>query len=346
MTLPIYDSAKLVKTTYDLPVRNHFWLDTFFLQQINSDTEEIAFEKVMRDRKLAPFVAPMVQGKPVWKEGSKMEFIKPAYIKLKDPVSPSRMLKRRAGESFHGSVSPIMRYNAIVASIQMEHRDRIMDRWEWMACQAALFGKVTLKGEGYPEVTVDFGRAAEHTVTKADGQRWGQAGVSIMDDIEKWSAMVQNAPFGGTPTVIVMGTKAWMAFRKDADLMKLMDKNIVQMSSTTIELGPIGGDKIQRVGRLNGRWDIIVYADNYVDENGATQPFMPAEGVFMSNPQALEGTRCFGAILDLDADLKALEIFPKMWKNNDPSVTYIMNQSAPLMVPAAPNASLYATVVA
>ncbi|MGL5629257.1 MAG: major capsid protein [Plesiomonas shigelloides] len=346
MTLAIYDTAKLVKTTYDLPTRHYFWLDTFFTQQINSDSEEIAFEKVMRDRKLAPFVAPMVQGKPVYREGSKMEFIKPAYIKLKDAVTPSKLIKRRAGEAFHGSVSPETRYKAIVGAIQLEHKNRIMDRWEWMGCQAALYGKVVIAGDDYPEVTVDFGRAANQTITKTAGQRWGEAGVSVLDDIETWSALAQNAPFGGTPTMIVLGTKAWQAFRKDEALMKLMDKNIDRPERTLIDIGPIGGEKVQRVGRLNGRWDVVVYADNYVNEAGATVPFMPAEGVFMSSPTALEGTRCFGAILDLGAQLRSLEIFPKMWTNEDPSATYIMNQSAPLMVPGAPNASVYATVVA
>lgn len=34
-----------------------------------------------------------------------------------------------------------------------------------------------------------------------------------------------------------------------------------------------------------------------------------------------------------------------MWKNPDPSVTYLMTQGAPLMVPADPNASFLLTVV-
>ena len=47
-----------------------------------------------------------------------------------------------------------------------------------------------------------------------------------------------------------------------------------------------------------------------------------------------------------DADLQALDIFPKMWKNPDPSVIYLMSQSAPLMIPSRPNCTLRARVVA
>ena len=39
------------------------------------------------------------------------------------------------------------------------------------------------------------------------------------------------------------------------------------------------------------------------------------------------------------AGLKPLAMFPKMWDVEDPSATYTMTQSAPLMVPAEPNGS-------
>ena len=58
------------------------------------------------------------------------------------------------------------------------------------------------------------------------------------------------------------------------------------------------------------------------------------------------GKQAFGAIMDADAGLASLRMFPKMWKQEDPSATFIMAQSAPLMVPVNPNASLRARVVA
>jgi hypothetical protein len=53
----------------------------------------------------------------------------------------------------------------------------------------------------------------------------------------------------------------------------------------------------------------------------------------------LNGTRCYGAIRDKRAGLAAMSLFPKMWDQEDPSVTYTMTQSAPLMVPGNPNNS-------
>lgn len=59
------------------------------------------------------------------------------------------------------------------------------------------------------------------------------------------------------------------------------------------------------------------------------------------------GYRCFGAIIDPYAQYQSLEIFPRGWmEQGDPAVEYMLWQSAPLMVPINPNATLKATVVA
>ena len=52
---------------------------------------------------------------------------------------------------------------------------------------------------------------------------------------------------------------------------------------------------------------------------------------------AINGISCYGAIMDRRAQLQALSMFPKVWDEEDPSVTYSMTQSAPLMVPLRPN---------
>ena len=48
---------------------------------------------------------------------------------------------------------------------------------------------------------------------------------------------------------------------------------------------------------------------------------------------------------DDEADFKALPYFPKSWVEPDPSIRYLMMQSAPLIVPTKVDASLYAGVL-
>jgi hypothetical protein len=58
---------------------------------------------------------------------------------------------------------------------------------------------------------------------------------------------------------------------------------------------------------------------------------------------AVGGVRAYGAILDFE-QFNAVEVFWKTWRENDPSVEYLMCQSAPILVPTRINASMRATV--
>ena len=69
---------------------------------------------------------------------------------------------------------------------------------------------------------------------------------------------------------------------------------------------------------------------------------MPDHTVIMGSA-GIEGHACYGAIMDLES-LQAVERFPKMWEEKDPSVAMLMTQSAPLPVPARVEASFCATV--
>ena len=71
---------------------------------------------------------------------------------------------------------------------------------------------------------------------------------------------------------------------------------------------------------------------------GNATPYMDP-GTVIGVGDALQGARCYGAILDKRAGLAPVSLFPKLWDEEDPSVTYTMTQSAPLMVPARTNNS-------
>jgi len=68
------------------------------------------------------------------------------------------------------------------------------------------------------------------------------------------------------------------------------------------------------------------------------------EDCVIEGPGDFLGT--FAAIQDVASNFAPLEIFPKMWNAEDPSTTFVMSQSAPIMVPMNPNASLRARVIA
>lgn len=344
MPMNTYDTATLLGVVRTLkPSQLNFWLSLAFPRVVTSTDKSIDFDTLTRSRRMAPFVAPNVAGKVISEEGYSTKKFSPAYVKPKSVVDPQHVFKRMAGEAYGGMMSPDQRRNAIVADILATQREMIERRWEWMAAQAILNGAVTVAGDEYPSVTIDFGRNANHTVTLGTGARWGDAGVVPLDSIEGWSETV-FANSGYAPTMVIMGSSAWTAFRKNTDLEKKLDLRR-GTSSINIDIGPSSGEAVQYRGS-DGAREYWTYNDFYEDANGTPTRMMDPRDVLLLNPAGVEGIRAFGAILDPRTGYQALPLYPKMWMSEDPAAEYIMSQSAPLMVVARPDASLRARVVA
>lgn len=347
----VYDSATLLGVfwadDYMEPPEN-YWLRTFFGSTITFDTEEVDFSKITDIRKLAPLVVPTAQGTPIYSAAERLVTVAPAYVKAKDTVSATRMVRRQAGLGELGRnrrvLSPAQRYQLLVADIVRQHRFAVERRWEWMASKAVLDGKVTLKDDRYPERIVDFQRAGAHTVTLGAGSRWGDAGVSIIDSLTAWRKIVRDAKFGGVTNRLTVGSDAWEVMRADPEVREFLNINYRLGANINLKLGPLEGLEVEFVGNIESL-QIYVYSDYYQEADGSVVPYMSPKDVLLSAP-SVNGVACFGAIQDKRAGLNAIPVFMKMWDEEDPSGTMILTQSAPLMVPINPNATLKATVVA
>lgn len=346
----IYDTTTMLGVMRQFEPVSNYWLNLCFGSTVQFDTEEVDFNKIQENRKIAPLVIPTAQGQPIYSAAEERFSLKPAYVKPKDAVSASRVIRRVAGFgelNNSAPMSPQQRYMAIVADILRQHRESIERRWEWMASEAVQHGTVTLEDEKYPRKVVDFKRDAGHTITLTATNRWGDAGVSILGLIESWKTMMRKAKFGGVANRVTLGVDAWEAMRDDDDIRDLLktDYNPGQRNGLDLNLGVREGLEVEWVGRINGTTDVYVYSDYYEDETGASVDFMDSRDVVLTSP-SIQGVRCFAAIQDVKAGFAPLAIFPKMWNAEDPSATFVMSQSAPIMVPMNPNASLRARVVA
>jgi len=342
MSIGTYDTHSLIKVVETIRNPTTYWLDLCFPQVQNFDTEFIDFDVLTTGRKLAPFVAPNVQGKPMSASGYTTKRFKPAYVKPKHVVDPSRVIKRRAGEALAGSLSPMQRRDAVIADILREHKEMHVRRQEWMACQAIVNGSVVISGEDYPEVTVSFGRHADNSVTLLTTDQWDDyTNSDPIADLQTWALQVQ-AKSARTVNRVTMGIDAYAVFKDHPKVKDLLDTTY-RGSVDSVNRSVLSDEPAQYAGRV-GNLEIWVYNDVYEDDAGTVTPFMDSRRVVLTSP-GIEGIRCFGAILDAKAGYQPLELFPKNWYSEDPSVEYLMTQSAPLMVPSRPDASLSALVL-
>jgi hypothetical protein len=337
MALELYDNWTLLEVQRrTAPEEEMFWL-RYFPRTITSQSEDILFDQITEaDRRLAPFVAPNVQGRVLREKGFKTLTFRPAYVKPKHVVDPSRAIPRRAGEPLGGNMSMLARYNAIIAANMQTERTLIERRWNWMAAQAIINGAVTVSGEDYPTVTVDFGRNAALSRTLTSTARWGEADADPLGDIEDSRQAAFDVGYRPINNII-FGLNAYRLFAANTQVRELLNNNYrlgnSQFQTAAFSLGgPFESRGQISTGAGGAVINLWTYADKYEDASGSLVDYLDTNTV-VGVGDGVNGYRCFGAIRDKRAGLASLEMFPRMWDEEDPSVTYTMTQSAPLMVP-------------
>lgn len=319
-----------------------FLLDTFFPELVLFDTETIDFDLLDRAQGLAPFVSPYVPGKAEKGRGYETRSYEPAYVKPKNQIDPKLPLKRRPGEAFGGTLSAGERRELAAAQLQADHMVKIMRRKEWMAAQALQTGSVIVTGEDFPAQTISFGRDAGLTLTLSGGARWGETDVSPHDDLDAWCDTVANKS-GAAVTDVVLDPKAKALLFADPKFSAALDNRRQDGGVMQLGVQPSGQDMWARyLGNLGGL-DYWMYQQPYTDDAGSAAFLMPDNSVILGSRQ-IEGYQAQGAILDPNSDFQALEFFPRRFIPDDPAIEHLMTQSAPLPVPARPNASMFITV--
>ena len=335
----LYTTSVLHRVVASLKRPQNFLLNTFFPGFLQSETEEINFDTEHGARRIAPFVHPLVEGKTVEGLGFTANTFKPAYTKDRRTLDSSRPLKRAMGEQIGpGTLSGAQRAQAYLAGELADAVAMLSRRKEVMASEALRTGKVTVDGDGYDAVEVDYGRAAANTKTLSGAANWDAAGVSPLEDIETWSLDILKLN-GAQVTDVVMEVDAWRLFILDSEVKNSLDyrrdSSIAGMFNTTPGQQQVGGEFKGTIG--NRRY--WTYADWYVDDAGSEVAILPQYQVLLGS-SGIEGYQAHGAIRDEEHGFIASEFASKSWTTPDPSVRHLLVQSAPLVVPYRPDASM------
>jgi hypothetical protein len=358
----LWDTNTFLGVMRDMKADPLYWMN-WFPNTVETDaTGYIDFEKMpIEGRKLAPFVMPLARGKSIYEDTATATRFKPAYVKTEDQIDPLMPLTRRVGIDSNGSqvpvtLSPSQRLNLIRLAMTRAHVNAHNRTWNYMAAIALRDGKITLTGDDYPTTLVDFQRAANHTIVLGVAARFGDAGVSIVDFFQLVLDRMTSADFGGVPTRATMGGSVWNVMRKDAEILNHLSTQITGGSINVIRgLVPGAGEKTFKVGDMfiggGSGQSIELWVDNleYLDPvtKASTRYIGANQILFTGSPEAVNGHRAYGAIISRSAEWANLPIFGMNWLSAKPiEVEYITHDSAPLMVPINPNATLLATVLA
>lgn len=342
MSIDIFETRTMLRALEERRPPKSFLRDLFFSTSETSDTEHVDIDIIRNKRRLAPFVNPLAEGKPMDRQGFVTKSFKPPYIKPKMPTTAADMLKRAIGESIYSAQTPAQRAAAQLAKDLAEMQDSIYRRIEWMCAQVINAGQLTVTGEGL-NATINFQRSAGNTVTLASGVKWSQAGATPVNDLRDWKEVVSQAT-GLVPNVAIFGSDARDWFLENAQVKEILNRFANQTARVAMDTKALAAQGVTYVGSVEDL-DIYTYSEWYLDTDGVTElPMVPADRVWLGSTAARTAVH-YGAIQDLDAGgLAAVPFWPKSWRTPDPSVQWVMLQSAPLVVPTQVDAFLSADV--
>jgi hypothetical protein len=336
----VFSTDVLTAVLQSLLGNPQFLLDRFFGITQAEDSEQIHFDVIQGKRRIAPFVSPLVEGQIVASQGYVTNTFSPAYIKDKRVFDMNRPLKRMPGEQIGGTMSPADRVRALIAFDMQDQLNMLRRRLEVMCGEVLNTGKSTISGDKYPTVVVDFGRSANHTFTA--NPLWSSGTAKILDNLQDWAQIVLQDT-GVFPNDVIMTVDVWKLFRADSGIQSVLNIFRRYTDTPSIDyLAQVTEGGVQ-MGQIEG-FNIWVYSGWYVDPTtGNELPILPTGTCILCSP-ALEGVQAYGAIRDEEIGLQPVPYYVKSWIQPDPSVRYVMLQSAPIMVPFRPNASFAAKV--
>jgi len=331
---------EIVDVISDVNPFSNFLLN-FFGQEYLSPDEQINFDKIADDKRIAVFVNPRIPGEVIKQRGYQVNSYKPGYIKDKRTIDPKHVFKRRAGQPMNSAMSPSDRYAATVIDLSIIQVTALYRRLELMAAQLLLNGTYDMIGDGI-NVNIDFARNADNTIALAGANTWTStnSAVSPIDDIDEWLTRV-TAPV----TSIVFGKHAWKAFRKDPKF-----KDQVSIEAT------LGMQNLTQMPQQNGMQDVVyrgeltgaggvrlyTYTGTYEDpKSGLETLFVPDDAVMLL-PDGSKGYQCYSPIWDSEANFETLPYFMKNWSEKDPGLPYLLLQSSPMLAHAKINSTLAA----
>lgn len=347
MVYSLMPTRKVLETIEQAPIVPSFFLDNFFGGGVVlSIEEEIDFEQVYREkRKLAPFVAPFAKGAPAWEKGSRTYKFKPGSIKQFDTYDPSRAIVRAIGHKLDlVPPTPAENYRSWVSeALELQYR-KVQRTWEWMASQAVLNATCTFNVKGFEQpIAIDFGRAANQTITLAGADLWTAGTNNILGNIGDWGRLMNDADFGGKPTKIIMGSKAYDAFSKDTKVQAQLNTQL-RGTDSTFNTAVKGMDAVEYMGMISGI-PVYLYSDYYHDDTGTKVDFMDSRDILLVGN--INGLRGYGMIQDIGANFQAIPFYGRnSIIDGEDQIPFVNSKSCPIFVPMNQNASLRARVVA
>jgi len=301
-TDPNYEPRTLLEPFLEGPLVHTFLRDTFFAGREYPPTSMVEFDFRRGRRKMAPFVAPLIGGKVMERQGYETRFFRAPRI------APARALRipdlepRLPGETIYSGRTAADRAAELLAEDSVFLDEAISRREEWMCRQVLVNGSITVTAEnGYSNLIsfLEYGVptqvASNH---EAVAITWDQANSDPLMDLER--ARLNTIKVSGiSPTVALFGSTAKETFIRNANVAKYLDNRRFELGS----IAPIiDSDAVVRFGMVPGL-ELYHYSEYFEDDAGTLFPMLPDPLVMLLSTN-VQNKIVYGAFTQLE-DVRA-----------------------------------------
>lgn len=333
---PAYETKTMLAPFDQGPLVHTFLRDTFFGARDFAQTPVIEFDFRRGRRKMAPFVAPLIGGKLMERQGFETRFFRAPRIAPVRALRTPDLEARLPGETIYSARSPADRAAELLAEDAIFCDEAISRREEWMCRNVLVNGKITVTADTGYQMVIDFtessaGAANNHNVPAV---QWDQAASDPLADLEKARLDTIKAS-GVSPNVVLMGTNAAAVFIRNAKVSTLLDKQRFEIA----QIQPVIVDQaVVRIGRVPGM-EIYSYSEYFEDDAGTLFPMLPDNFVMLLSTTA-QNKVVYGAFTQLeDAKGKRFVTYqqdriPFVYGDEEGGALYYRLTSCPLPMPA------------
>jgi hypothetical protein len=328
MAIDIFNVRTMLRQIEQMKPARNFLRDMFFRETQIHDTDTLDIDVIKGKRRLAPYVSPKMEGKRVERIGWTTNSVKPPYVKMKMETNAETLLNRQAGNTVYSeNLTPLARAGFQLGEDLRELNDLVDRREEFQCAEALNAGTVTVSGDGLG-YTVDFLMESSHKITLAGANVWSDNNSDPLKNLRTWRRLIIQDS-GISPDVVILASDVVDVFLEHPKIAATLDNRRVDRGIIQPETLPNGATYLGYIFEVG--CDIYSYDEWYIDPADDTEkPMVPANKVWMASTRA-RTTRHYGLIQDQEHGDFAVSRLPKSWVVPDPSVRWIMLQSAPLM---------------
>jgi hypothetical protein len=299
---PNYETRTLLAPFDEGPVVATFLRDTFFGAREYPPTNLVEFDFRRGRRKMAPFVAPLIGGKVMEREGYETRFFRAPRIAPVRNLRIPDLEPRMFGETIYSGRTPQDRAAELLAEDAVYCDEAITRREEWMCREILVNGKLTVTADHGYQLVVDFLESSagpiDNHMAPTNGTWDVLATATPLTDLEQ--ARLQTiAASGISPNVALFGTAAKDAFINNESVQKLLDNRRYELGNVA---PTIQDDAVVRFATVPGL-ECYVYAEYFEDDMGVLFPMLP-ENLVMLLSTNVQNKIVYGAYTQLE-DVKS-----------------------------------------